>query len=205
MAEQAAPPEVDTEGQNEGQDDERIPFSRFKEENARAQKAVAAREKAEKRAEELQRQLEDAKNAGLPEVEQLKKRLEQAEERAKEAEQRQQDADSRLQRTQKERWVTQAATQQNFADPSDASAFLNLDDIEDEKDAERAVKRLAGAKKHLLKGEDPKLPGRVLENGRRPQAGQIADPAEAQRQEEASVIWEGIQNLRRQWQSGGTL
>lgn len=132
---------------------------------------------------ELQEQMQERESAGLPELERLKKDMERLTRRAEEAEQKAQDADSKLARSQKERWVTSAATANNFADPSDAAAFVDLDEIEDHKDAERAVKRLASQKKHLLKAEESKIPGRVLENGqpvKRRSNGGIDAVAEAQ-------------------------
>jgi hypothetical protein len=54
---------------------------------------------------------------------------------------------------------------QNFIDPDDATRYVDLDNIEDTDAAERAVKQVAKKKQHLLKSEEPTLPGRVLQNG----------------------------------------
>jgi hypothetical protein len=148
--------------------EESVPYERFQKANQQAKEAKAAAQAAQKRADELQRAMEERESAGLPELEQMKRRLEQAEKAREAAEQKAQETDARLARTTKQSWVTRAAAEANFTDPSDAAAFLDLDGIEDEKDAERAVKRLAGQKKHLIKVEEKALPGRVLENGRQP-------------------------------------
>lgn len=152
-------------------EDQSVPYERFAQVNKKAKEAADRAKQLEKQMADLQAQMEERESAGLPELERERKRAEQLEKRIQDAEKRADEAEQRVQRTQRERWVAAAAQAQNFADPSDASAFVNLDDIEDEKDAERAVKRLAGQKKHLLKAEEPVLPGRVLENGRAPEEG----------------------------------
>jgi hypothetical protein len=136
-------------------------------------KESAKRKEAEKRATdiekslaELKAQMEERESAGLPELERERKRAEQLEKRAAEAERKAEEATKAVARGQRERWVTTAAQALNFADPSDAVAFVNLDDIEDEADAHRKAKRVASEKKHLLKAEEPTLPGRVLKDGR---------------------------------------
>ncbi len=178
----------------EAKHEETVPFDRFQQVNRKAKEAADGRKAAESEAAKLRQQLEDRESAGLPEVEQMKKRLEAAEKRAEENERKANEAEASVARASKDRWVTAAAQAQNFADPTDASAFLNLDDIEDEKDAERAVKRLATAKKHLVKAEGPTLPGRVLENGKpvaRDQAAQI-DQRQAAIDQEAESLMEGL-------------
>ncbi len=139
----------------------------------RLSKESAKRKDAEKRATEIEKslaelkaQMEERESAGLPELDRERKRAEQLEKRAAEADKRAEDAEAKVQRGQRERWVAAAAQSHDFADPSDAAAFVELDEIDDEKDAERAVKRLAARKSHLLKREDPQLPGQVLKNGR---------------------------------------
>ena len=142
-----------------------VPYERFDKVNKQAKEAKAQAAQLSKDMAELRAQMEERETAGLPELERERKRAEQLEKRAAEAEKRAEEAAATVLKGQRERWVTSAAAAQNFADPSDASAFLNLEDIEDEKDAERAVKRLAGQKKHLVKADEPNLPGRVLQNG----------------------------------------
>lgn len=168
-----------------------VPYERFDKVNKQAKEAKAERDQMRKDMAELKAQMEERESAGLPELERLKKDMERAEKRAAEAEAKAAEADTKLARTTKERWVTAAASSQNFADPSDASAFVDLDDIEDEKDAERAVKRLAAQKKHLIRSAEPTLPGRVLQNGQTTSAHQGADPAIA----EAQMISDGLKKM----------
>lgn len=166
MSEETTTPEGEaTTPTPEQKHEETVAYERFQKVNQKA-KAEAERAKTlERELSDIRAQLEERESAGLPELERMKKEMERIQKRAEEAEAKATEADSMLARSQKERWVTAAAASQNFADPSDASAFLKLDDIEDERDAERAVKRLAGQKKHLLKSEEPQIPGRVLQNG----------------------------------------
>ena len=90
------------------------------------------------------------------------------------------------------------AAAKDFADPSDAVAFVDLDAIEDDKDAERAVKALAKAKKHLLKAEEPKLPGQVLKDGQ-PVAVTNSQSVEAQRAlAEAQMLRDGLKQYASQ-------
>lgn len=149
----------------EAQTQETVPYEKFQLINRRAKDEAEARRALEKKVADLTAAMEEREQAGLPELERFKKDLERAQARADAAEAKAAEADTKLARTTKERWVTAAAQAQGFQDPSDAAAFLALDDLEDERDAERAVKQLAKQKKHLLKVEDPQLPGRVLQNG----------------------------------------
>jgi hypothetical protein len=168
MAEESATAE-ETETTTEATkppEDQSVPYERFQQVNKKAKDAADRAKALEKQMADLKAQMDERESAGLPELERERKRAEALEKRIADAEKRAEDAERSVQRGQRERWVTAAAQAQNFADPSDASAFVNLDDIEDEKDAERAVKRLAGQKKHLLKAEEPTLPGRVLKDGR---------------------------------------
>lgn len=163
VAETPDAPEAEAE-----QEEQRVPYERFQKANSKAKEADARAKALESDLADLRAKLEDREQAGLPELERLKKDMERAEKRATEAEAKAADAESKVQRAAKERWVAAAAQEQNFADPADASVFVNLDEIEDPKDAERAIKRLASTKKYLVKNEDPALPGKVLENGRAP-------------------------------------
>jgi hypothetical protein len=162
MAEDTTTTEETTET-TETAEDQRVPYERFQQANKKAKEAADRTKALEKDLADLRAQMDERETAGLPELERERKRAEQLEKRAAEAEQRATAAEQRVTRTQRERWVSAAA--KDFQDPEDASAFVNLDDIEDEKDAERAVKQLAKRKPHLLKAEETKLPGRVLANG----------------------------------------
>jgi hypothetical protein len=88
-------------------------------------------------------------------------------------------------------WVRSAAVEAGFLDPSDALPFIDLAEVETETQAKNAVKRLAEAKKHLLRSTEEK-PGltRVLQpdNGGKIKTSEgEADPKEA--------LGEGILNF----------
>jgi len=187
MIDEPATPTDDPPTEAPEKDEQHVPYERFQKVNAQAKEAKAAAASAAKQIADLKAQMDERESAGLPELDRERKRAEQLEKRAEEADKRAADAESRIQKSERKGWITAAAQAQNFADPSDAAAFVNLDDIEDEKDAERAVKRLAGQKKHLLKAEEPTLPGRVLKDGQqtpsvtpKPGATKVDMNAEAQ-------------------------
>lgn len=152
-----APPETETKTE------QTVPYERFQQANAKAKEASDRAKALEKSVADLKASMEERENAGLPELDRMKKDLERAEKRAADADAKAEAADAKLARSAKAGWVRSAAKE--FTDPDDAVAFVDLDGIDDEKDAERAVKDLAKRKKHLLKGEEPKLPGKVLDNG----------------------------------------
>ena len=181
MSEETTAQAEETTAATETETEKSVPYERFEKVNKQAKDAKAQAAQLAKDFAELKAQMDERETAGLPELERERKRVEQLEKRAADAEAKAAETDAKLARTVKERWVTAAA--KDFTDPGDAVAFLNLDDIEDEKDAERAVKRLAGQKKHLLKSEDPVLPGRVLQNGQAttPNAGGFDLGREAQK------------------------
>ena len=181
MTDEATATAEDATQADEKAREETVPYERFTKVNQQAKEAKAQTVALQKQLDDLKAQMDERETAGLPELERERKRAEQLEKRAQEAEQKATEADAKLARSQKERWVTAAA--KDFADPADAVAFVDLDAIEEEKDAERAVKRLAGQKKHLLKAEEPVLPGRVLQNGQQPATaanGGINPSAEAE-------------------------
>jgi DNA repair exonuclease SbcCD ATPase subunit len=148
------------------EEEQRVPYERFQSANKKAKEAADRAKALEKELGELRSQMEARESDGLPELDQAKKRAEQLEKRAAEAEQRAEETETRLQNQERERWVTAAASKQNFIDPDDASRFVDLSDIESKEDAERIVKRVAKDKKHLIREGDKPLPGQVLGNGR---------------------------------------
>jgi len=139
----------------------------------RLSKESGKRKEAEKQTVTLQKQIadltaamEERESAGLPELERERKRAEQLEKRIAESEKRAEEAETRALNTERSRWIAKAAAGQNFIDPDDASRFVDLSGIESAEDADRAVKRVAKEKKHLIKSEERQLPGQVLANGR---------------------------------------
>jgi hypothetical protein len=148
-------------------EEQRVPYERFQQANKKAKEAADRAKALEGELQKIREDLADRDEKGLPELDQMKRRLESAEKRAQEAEQRATETESKATRMQRERLVTQAASKQNFIDPDDAARYIDLDDIEDADAAERAVKRVAKAKKHLIKLDEPVIPGQVLQNGQR--------------------------------------
>lgn len=151
-----------------------VPYERFQQANAKAKERDAEAKALAKKVADLTAAMEARENEGLPELDRMRKDMDRLSKRAEEAEAKAADADKRLARSAKERWVIAAA--KDFADPSDAVAFVDLDSIEDDKDAERAVKALAKAKKHLLKPDEVVMPGRVMANGQATPAGGNGKP-----------------------------
>ena len=146
-------------------EEQRVPYERFQQANKKAKEAADQAKQLQKQMDDLKAQLSEREQAGLPELDQLKKRVEAAEKRADQAEAKAGEFEQQATNTRRERWVAAAAASQNFIDPDDASRFVDLADIESAEDAERAVKRIAKAKKHLVKPDEPVIPGRVLQNG----------------------------------------
>ena len=180
------------------EEEQRVPYERFQQANTKAKEAAQKAAKLEKTIADLQAQMEEREAAGLPELDQLKKRLEQAEKRAEEADRRASEMESQATNVRREQWVTAAASALNFHEPEDASRFVNLGEIESREDAERAVKAIAKAKKHLVKDEDKPLPGKVLNDGRRAEAaapgGSAIDP-----NAEAESIRDALAAFRNNW------
>lgn len=149
----------------EKEHEQTVPYERFQKANQAAKQAKE--QVATLRAEMAQlREEMQLKASGASDSEQLQRRLERAEARAQEMTEKAEAASLEATNTRKERWITSAAVAANFADPSDASAFLDLSEIESDKDAERAIKRLAQSKKYLVKQEERQLPGKVMEGGK---------------------------------------
>lgn len=171
MADEATPEETPEETP------ETVPADRFRE-VAKHKKAAEERAKtAEREAAELRAQMEDREQAGLPELDKLRKQLEQATQRAQEAETRAQEHERAVSNLRKEGWVTAVARELNFHDPEDAlnPRYVNLDEVETREDAERVLKKVARSKKHLIKPDEPERPeiGRVLRNGREETPGTV--------------------------------
>jgi phage gp16-like protein len=146
-------------------------LERLNKESGKRKEAQERADKLEKDLADMRAQLEQHEQLGLPEIDRMKNELEKTAKRAEEAEKRAQEFEQQATNTRKERWITAAANSQNFVDPDDAVRYVDLKDIETADDAERAVKRVAKQKEHLLKKDSAPLPGRVLENGRAVEPG----------------------------------
>ena len=105
-----------------------------------------------KRAQDAESKLSDADKAKMGE-------LERAQTEAKEQKERADELEAQLSRFRIEGFITKEATAQNFADPSDAVAFLDMTSLKLNDDGEpdtnslkAAVKKIAAEKPHLIKG-----------------------------------------------------
>lgn len=156
----------------------------------RLNKESAKRKDAEKRLKDLEARLEAKESEGLPELEQLRKKAELAEKRAVEAETAAEERAREIKLSKAERLVLAAA--KDFRDPDDATRFVDLSEIEDADAAEKAVKRVAKAKPHLLKGEERKIPGKVLNNGREVER---TKPTGIDQVEEANTVAEALKDF----------
>jgi hypothetical protein len=149
------------------EDDQRVPYERFQKANKDAKDAKERASKLEKQMADLQAQIQEREQAGMPELERERKQREAIERRLAEAESRAEQAERDREQSRRERWVTDAATELNFKNPRVAAKLIDgLGDIEDADQAMRAVKRLAKSDDYLLKQDEPALPGRVLSDGR---------------------------------------
>lgn len=194
MADETTTEETTTdETTEESTEEQRVPYERFDQVNKKAKEAAEKAKAAEKRAADLQRQLEEREEAGLPELERIKKAAEQAEKRAAEAEARAEAAEKERERGRRERWVVAAASEQNFVDPDDATRYVDFDAIEDADQAARAVKAVAKKKQHLVKAAEPTLPGKVLNNGQAVADGK--PKSNIDQSEEAQMLAEGLKQF----------
>lgn len=160
------------------EEDKRVPYERFEQVNKKARENADRASAVEKQLSELQAQMQEREEAGLPELDRERKRAEALEKRVTDAENRALAAEESVQSSRREQWIVAAAAAQGFANPAKAHKMLDdLGSIEDATQAERAVKNLAKSDAYLLKAEDATLPGRVLENGK-PPAEKPADGAQ---------------------------
>lgn len=175
----------------ETEHEQTVPYERFQKAN---QTAKQAKDEAKALRDEMAalREQVELNGAGASEVEQMKVRLKRAEDKAREAEEARQASEAKVLNADKQRWITSAASTANFADPSDASAFLDLSEIDGPKDAERAIKRLASQKKYLVKSEERQLPGKVMEGGKAVTQQDGRPPLGIDPMKDANAIVEGL-------------
>jgi tRNA nucleotidyltransferase/poly(A) polymerase len=174
------------------EEEQRVPYERFQQANKKAKEAADRAKALERDMADLRAQIAERDEKGLPELDQLKRRLEQAEKRAQDAETKAGEFEQQVTNARRERWITAAAQSQGFEDPDDATRYVDVGDIESAEDAERAVKRVARSKKYLLKSEEPVLPGKVLNGGR--QTGKDGEKAD-ELPPEALVLAEGLRQF----------
>lgn len=186
--------EPNTAAPSDEPEEPRIPRSRLNEESAK-------RKEAERQLAEMRARVEEIESAGLSEAEQAKKRAQQLEERLREAEKAAEERTAEAARVRAEQWISTAAATAGFEDPEDAVLRIKAGEIESPEDAERAVKRLLKNPKsqRFLKQEDPKLPGRVLENGRAPSKGNPPATGAIDVDAESRMLADALKGFANRW------
>jgi len=199
MAEEAVETPPETPPAEKVDDEQHVPYERFKKANTQAKEAKTRAEALERQVAELTQRVEDRESAGLPELEQLKKRLEQAEKAREAAEAKAEQVEAKATTAQRRSLVVSAASDAGFKYPNVVANLdeIDLDAIEDEDAAVRAVKRAAKKYPDLLKGDDPKLPGRVLENGKPAPAATVRGGIDANA--EAQSLAAGLKQFTDRW------
>lgn len=167
MAEEAAVQEQDTkpaEGEEQGKEDQRIPYTRFEEVN--------------KRAKQAEKELEDLRNKILEFEDRDKSEVDRERSARQRAESQLGELMTKVTSLEKGAWVRQAAADMDFHDPEDAVSHLreNLPSLEDQRDAKRLVRKLADQKKHLVR--------EAKKDDRRP-IGQVFAGQQVQQQQQA--------------------
>lgn len=144
MAEDTAVQEQEAkpaEGEEQGKEDQRIPYTRFEEVN--------------KRAKQAEKELDDLRNKILEFEDRDKSEVDRERSARQRAESQLGELMNKVTSLEKGAWVRSAAAELNFHDPEDAVSHLreNLAGLEDQRDAKRLVRKLADGKKHLVREE----------------------------------------------------
>ena len=143
MAEEQAPQDAEaTPDDAPKTEEQRVPYARFEEVNKRAKQA-------ERETQELREQLLQFQDRDKSEVERERDARVRLEQRLTQLE-------TENVAMQKGSWIRSAAAEANFHDPEDAFSLLRdqLGGFEDERDARKAVQRIASQKKHLVKDDE---------------------------------------------------
>lgn len=158
-------------------DENKIPRSRL---NAEIQK----RKDLEQRLADIEAQHAELQDRDKPEIERLSRDLERAQKKAEEADAKAERLERESQLAVKRSLVTEAAARLKFRDPADAARYIDdLDQIDDGKTAEAALKGIVKDRAYLVADESPKPKGleRVLAAGER--TGQRQDGRQLSEQE----------------------
>lgn len=132
-----------------------VPYDRFAQVNQQAKDA-------QKQLKEMQDRLQELEDRDKSELERERSQRERAQ-------QEKTDLEQRLVSLERGQWVRAAAQAAKFVDVDDAVAHLDLAGIESERDAKKAVEKLAERKQHLVR-QEPQRPeiGQVLKGGQPP-------------------------------------
>lgn len=191
--------------EGKGGEEQRIPYQRFEEVN--------------KRAKQAEQELADLRNKILEFEDRDKSDVERERAARQRAESQLNEMATKVTSLEKGAWVRAAAAEANFHDPEDAVSHLRdqLAALEDQRDAKRLVRKLADAKKHLVREEKkeerrpigqmfagqgvPQQPGQQGQQPRNPQ--QVAAEREL---EFAQGLSQQLSRFRDGWhQAGGVM
>lgn len=203
MAEEAAVQEQDTkpaEGEEQGKEDQRIPYTRFEEVN--------------KRAKQAEKELEDLRNKILEFEDRDKSEVDRERSARQRAESQLGELMTKVTSLEKGAWVRQAAADMDFHDPEDAVSHLreNLPSLEDQRDAKRLVRKLADQKKHLVReaNKDDRRPigqvfaGQQVQQQQAGQAQRTPQQIAAERELEfAQGLSQQLSRFRDGWHQAG--
>lgn len=111
-----------------------------------------------RKASELEARMQQLEDRDKTDVERLTKDLERAQkEREQSAKELEGERAARV-KSEKASWLQAAAAKANFHDADAATLYANLDEIENAKDAEKAVQRIAKDKTYLVKDDVKQAP-----------------------------------------------
>lgn len=173
-----------------------VPYDRFKAVNDKLAEATRKAEEAAQKAQELE-------DRDKTELEQVRSKLEKAEARNAELEGEVGNLSGKLTRNERSGWVRDAASKANFIDPADALGRVNLDEVETEAEAQKAVKTIADNAKHLLASDKPDPPqvGQVIRAGQPVSTNGEKDP---QVEENERFLTELKEASSKGWSSSST-
>lgn len=157
MADETTTPDETTDESSSRQSD-RVPYARYQAANEK----LAAEKK---RAAELEDRLEALEQRDKTDVERLTRDLEKAQKRAAEHEARATELEQARARDSKSALVANAAAKLKFHDPELAARIVDLEDIEDSRAAEAAVKQIAKERPYLVQRDDDQTRQRLKRVG----------------------------------------
>lgn len=166
-----------------------VPSKRLRQETER-------RQEAERKLADFAARMEALEDKDKTDIERLTKDLERAAKAREDAEKRAQALEQSVAQQAKRSVVAEAAAKLGFRNPADAALFVNLDEIEDSRAAELALKQVAKDKEYLLAPKTPEPKGleRVLAGGgAEPQQQRQVSPEELQKIRSAQAITQAFE------------
>lgn len=166
----------------EPEDKGRVPYDRF-------EQVTKENKEFRDRLAQLERERDELADRDKSESERLRAQFEREQKERERLAQEVAERDQQLSRVERSQWVRAAAHDHRFNDPEDAVALVNLGEIEDERSAQQAVKKLADRKKHLV-AQEPEIPqiGQVLNQGQPATPEQAAALEQARQQQDGQAF-----------------